>query len=319
MTGKNRVLDRVGRGREMAADEKVILQTNLEELKLFSRGKVRDIYALDDCLLIVATDRISAFDVVLPTGIPYKGRVLTAMTQFWLKLLAELTPSHFITADVAQMGEAARRQADILRGRSMLVRRAEVLPVECVVRGYLAGSAWREYQETGSVCGIKLPRGMMESEELADPIFTPATKATTGHDENISFERAGQVVGRERAAEMRQRSLALYAEARDCARSRGIIICDTKFEWGMADGRMILVDEVLTPDSSRFWPAETYKPGGAQPSFDKQFVRDYLIGIGWNREPPAPPLPEDIVRKTTEKYLEAHRRLAGHSLFAQRS
>jgi phosphoribosylaminoimidazole-succinocarboxamide synthase len=291
-----------------------VLETNLEGLALFNRGKVRDIYAWGDRLLIVATDRISAFDSVLPTGIPLKGKVLTALTEFWLALLSDVTPSHLITTDVSQMGEAVCRHARLLRGRSMLVRKAKVLPIECVVRGYLAGSGWKEYQRSGGICGLRLPRGLREAEELPEPIFTAATKAMTGHDENITFEQAARLAGERLAAEARDRSLALYNRARDYARRRGILIGDTKFEWGLVEGGMILVDEVLTPDSSRFWPAESYEPGHPQPSFDKQFVRDYLMETGWNREPPAPELPPEIVRKTTEKYREAYRRLTGRAL-----
>jgi len=295
----------------------VILETKLEGLTPLSRGKVRDMYAVGENVLIVASDRISAFDVVLPTGIPWKGHVLTALTQFWLSpegVIADVTPNHLITTDVDEMGREAARHADILRGRSMLVRKARVLPIECVVRGYLAGSGWKEYREKGSICGIALPNGLKESAELPQPIFTPSTKATTGHDENISFEEVGKIVGWQIAEELRHRSLAVYKKARDYARGKGIIICDTKFEWGVAEGSLILVDEVLTPDSSRFWPAEGYAPGRSQPSYDKQFVRDYLIRIGWNKEPPAPELPADIVRMTSEKYLEAYRLLTGRAL-----
>jgi phosphoribosylaminoimidazole-succinocarboxamide synthase len=291
-----------------------VLETNLEGLALFNRGKVRDIYAWGDRLLIVATDRISAFDLVLPTGIPLKGKVLTALTEFWLALLSDVTPSHLITTDVSQMGEAVCRHARLLRGRSMLVRKAKVLPIECVVRGYLAGSGWKEYQRSGGICGLRLPRGLREAEELPEPIFTAATKAMSGHDENITFEQAARLAGERLAAEARDRSLALYNRARDYARRRGILIGDTKFEWGLVEGGMILVDEVLTPDSSRFWPAESYEPGHPQPSFDKQFVRDYLMETGWNREPPAPELPPEIVRRTTEKYREAYCRLTGRAL-----
>jgi len=291
-----------------------VLETNLEGLTLVNRGKVRDIYAQDDALLIVATDRISAFDSVLPTGIPHKGRVLTALTAFWLDLLSEVTPSHLITTDVSAMPPAVQRHAAVLDGRAMLVRRVAIQPIECVVRGYLAGSGWKDYQATGAVCGVSLPPGLREADELPEPIFTPATKAASGHDENISFDQAAAMVGEEVAVQLRDLSLEVYLRARDYARERGIIICDTKFEWGLAGGRLLLADEVLTPDSSRFWPADEYEPGRPQPSFDKQFVRDYLIEIGWNREPPAPPLPEEIVRKTSEKYLQAHALLTGRSL-----
>ena len=294
--------------------ERVVLGTELAGLRPLTRGKVRDIYELDGRLLIVATDRISAFDHILPTGIPCKGRVLTALTEFWLGLLSDVAPNHLLTTDVEAMGDAVRAHADILRGRTMLVRRLDMLPVECVVRGYLAGSAWKEYRATGRVGGIGLPPGLREADELAEPIFTPATKAATGHDENISFQRMRRQIGARAADRLRDLSLTLYRRAQDYARKRGILIADTKFEWGRDGEGLVLADEVLTPDSSRFWPAETYVPGGPQPSFDKQFVRDYLDRIGWNREPPAPPLPEDIVRRTREKYVQAYERLTGRPL-----
>jgi len=294
--------------------EPVIVKTDLEGLRLFNRGKVRDIYEVGEHLLIVATDRISAFDHVLGSGIPYKGRVLTGLTRFWLDLLGDDVENHLVTMDPNEMGPGAARHADVLAGRAMLARRADVIPVECVVRGYLAGSAWKEYQAGGSVCGIALPPGLKESDRLPEPIFTPATKAESGHDENISFERAAETVGRATADAIREKSLAVYNRASAYARERGIIISDTKFEWGFFDARIILIDEVLTPDSSRFWPADRYAPGGPQPSYDKQFVRDYLIGIEWNREPPVPALPDDIVRKTSEKYLQAYERVTGHPL-----
>jgi phosphoribosylaminoimidazole-succinocarboxamide synthase len=290
-----------------------VIETNLEGLELVSRGKVRDMYSLGSRLLIVTTDRISAYDSVLGSGIPWKGMVLTHLTEFWLDYLSDVTSHHLITADIDQMADAVAAHRDVLAGRSMLVRRAEVLPVECVVRGYLAGSAWRSYAQGGSVCGIELPPGLVEGEKLPEAVFTPATKAETGHDENITFERMGQVVGEERAGEIRRRSLALYRRASEYALDRGIIISDTKFEWGMVEGELTLIDEVLTPDSSRFWPAETYEPGGPQLSYDKQYVRDWLDESGWDHQPPAPGLPDRVVGKTAEKYLQACRALTGSS------
>ena len=297
----------------MATD--VILQTDLPGVNRLNRGKVRDIYEIDGNLLIVATDRISAFDVILPTGIPNKGKVLTGLTEFWLNQIAEASPNHLITTDVAEMPAALQAHADVLRGRSMLCRRAEVFPVECVARGYLAGSGWKSYQADGTVCGIKLPAGLRESDELPEPIFTPATKAESGHDENISFERVIEILGAAAANELRDRTLGLYSRARDFARERGIIICDTKFEWGRTDdGRIILIDEALTPDSSRFWPADQYEPGRSQASFDKQFVRDWLETCDWDKTPPAPDLPADVVARTSEKYMQAYEILTGKPL-----
>ncbi len=292
-----------------------LVETHLDGLPLVKRGKVRNIYAVGDALLIVATDRISAFDYVLPTGIPDKGRVLTQLSAFWFRTLGEVVPNHLITVDVDQYPDAARRHADLLRGRSMLVRRTTPLPVECVARGYLAGSGWKEYQRTGAVCGVPLPAGLSESDRLPAPIFTPATKAESGHDENISEAEVARLLGAERTAQLRDLTLALYARGAAHAEARGIIVADTKFEFGVADdGTLILIDEVLTPDSSRFWPKDAYVPGRAQPSFDKQYVRDYLDAIGWNRQPPVPPLPDDVVARTREKYLEAYRRLTGEAL-----
>ena len=289
-----------------------ILQTNIASLPAPKRGKVRDIYAFGDKLLIVATDRISAFDSVMPNGIPDKGRILTQLSKFWFDFTAAITPSHLVTTDIDAMGldltDGERKQ---LRGRSTLGRKAEVIPIECVVRGYLAGSGWKEYRKSGTVCGIELPEGLKESDKLPEPIFTPATKAESGHDENISFEEAAKQVGEDVARQLRDRSLEVYDVARAYAAKCGIIIADTKFEWGFFGGEIILVDEVLTPDSSRFWPADQYKPGGPQPSFDKQYVRDHLESSGWNKEPPAPALPEDVVANTRSKYLEALRLLAG--------
>ena len=295
--------------------DQVLLQTDFPELELFASGKVRDVYRVGtDRLLFVATDRISAFDYVLATGIPHKGRVLTQLSLFWFEFLKDVVPNHLVTADVNLYPAEVRPYADQLRGRSMLVQRAEMFPVECVVRGYLSGSGWKEYKTNGSVCGIKLPAGLRESEQLPEPIFTPATKATTGHDENISFEHMTQLVDPEDARQLRDLSLAIYKKAADYARQKGIIIADTKFEFGRTAAGITLGDEVLTPDSSRFWPADKYKPGMSQESFDKQYVRDYLEEIHWNKQPPAPALPEEVARKTSEKYTEAYRQLTGREL-----
>ena len=295
---------------------RTVAETSLPRLGLLRRGKVRDVYETDgEHLLIVATDRISAFDCVLPTQIERKGEVLTALSRFWFERLARVTPNHLVTTDIEQMPAAVRESAEVLRGRSMLVRRTEVFPVECVVRGYLAGSGWKDYQRTGEVCGHKLPAGLRESDKLAEPLFTPATKAEEGHDENISEARMQEIVGAEVTKRLRDTSLALYREAETYARARGIIIADTKFEFGLErEGRILLVDEALTPDSSRFWPAESYSPGGPQPSFDKQFVRDYLETLPWDKRPPAPPLPAEVAAATTARYLEAYRLLTGESL-----
>jgi phosphoribosylaminoimidazole-succinocarboxamide synthase len=273
------------------------------------RGKVRDVYDLGDRLVIVATDRISAFDWVLPTGIPEKGRVLTALTLFWLRLLR--VPNHLLGTDLKDMGPEFAAQGAALEGRTMLVRKTEVFPVECVVRGYLAGSGWKEYRQTGAVCGVALPPGLVESDRLPEPIFTPATKEESGHDINISFEEMGARVGRDAAEELRRRSLEVYGRAAEYARTRGIVIADTKFEWGrLPSGEIILIDEALTPDSSRFWPADQYRPGGSQPSFDKQFVRDWLdLESGWDRNGPPPPLPPEVVEATRARYREAFDRL----------
>jgi len=287
-----------------------VRETNLEGLEV-RRGKVRDVYDLGDRILIVATDRISAYDVIMPTPIPDKGTILTALSLFWFDFLSDLTPNHLITAEVGEMGPEARAQADVLEGRSMLCHKADVFGVECVVRGYLAGSGWREYQARGTICGIELPGGLKQCDRLPEPIFTPATKAESGHDENISFEQAKQMIGAGAATTLRDRSIAVYKKAADYARERGIILSDTKFEWGEADGRIILVDEVLTPDSSRFWPADAYEPGHDQPSFDKQFLRNYLDTLDWDKTPPAPELPDDIVVRTRAKYVEAYERLTG--------
>jgi phosphoribosylaminoimidazole-succinocarboxamide synthase len=293
----------------------VLLRTNFPKLELHVSGKVRDVYELDGAhLLFVATDRISAFDYVLATGIPHKGQVLTQISLFWFDFLRDIVPNHLVTADVDRYPESVRKYADQLRGRSMMVLRADMIPVECVVRGYLSGSAWKEYRADGSVCGIGLPAGLKESARLPEPIFTPAIKATTGHDENISFEKMVEIAGRDVSVELRTLSLKIYAAAADYAREKGILIADTKFEFGRTPRGITLADEVLTPDSSRFWPADQYQPGQAQNSYDKQYVRDYLEEIRWTKQPPAPALPPEVVRKTSEKYLEAFRQLTGREL-----
>jgi phosphoribosylaminoimidazole-succinocarboxamide synthase len=297
--------------------DSVLLQTDFPELELYASGKVRDVYRLDnERLLFVATDRISAFDYVLASGIPHKGRVLTQISLFWFDFLKDIVPNHFITADLERYPTNVREYADQLRGRSMVVTRGEMFPVECVVRGYLSGSGWKEYKATGKVCGIELPTGLRESDKLPEAIFTPATKATTGHDINISFQEMCKIVDPEQSRRLRDVSLQLYTKAADYARQKGIIIADTKFEFGLTAAGITLADEVLTPDSSRFWPAETYQPGSAQASFDKQYVRDYLEEIRWNKLPPAPALPPEVARRTSEKYLEAYRRLTGRELDA---
>jgi phosphoribosylaminoimidazole-succinocarboxamide synthase len=293
----------------------VLLQTEFSDLHLHASGKVRDVYTVDDQqLLFVATDRISAFDYILATGIPHKGRVLTQLSLFWFDFLADIVPNHLITADVDQYPKSVRAYADQLRGRSMLVQRAEMFPVECVVRGYISGSAWKEYKASGKVCGIALPENLKESDALPEPIFTPATKAVTGHDENISFDEMCKIVGVETASHLRDLTLRVYKKAAAYARSRGIIIADTKFEFGRTAKGITLADEVLTPDSSRFWPADKYAPGKSQESYDKQYVRDYLEEIHWNKQPPAPALPAEVARRTSEKYLEAYHQLTGHKL-----
>jgi phosphoribosylaminoimidazole-succinocarboxamide synthase len=289
--------------------------TEFKSLTLKGRGKVRDIYDLGDRLLIVATDRISAFDVVMPNPIPDKGRVLTQLSKFWFDLTKEIVPNHIIFTEVEDFPEGCRPYRELLKGRSMLVVKADPLPVECVVRGYLSGSGWEEYKKTGEICGIPLPKGLVESSRLEEPIFTPATKAEMGmHDENIVFEKVEKIVGKEMAQRLKSLALAVYKMARDFAEKRGILIADTKMEFGMKEGKFLLIDELLTPDSSRFWPKDEYLPGGSQKSFDKQFLRDYLLSIRWNKTPPAPPLPEEIIQKTREKYLEAYERLVGKSL-----
>jgi phosphoribosylaminoimidazole-succinocarboxamide synthase len=299
-------------------DRKPLLESNIPEAKLWRRGKVRDVYDLGDRLLIIATDRISAFDVILPTGIPDKGVVLTQISLFWFRLLEDVIPNHVVTSDVEQYDPVLRPYRDQLEGRSMIVRKTEPLPVEAVVRGYITGSGWKEYKAKSSVCGIALPAGLRESDRLEPAIFTPSTKAEVGHDENITFAEVEKLLGTERAAQVRDVTLAIYHRARAHAESRGIILADTKFEFGILrsseDSRLIWIDEALTPDSSRFWPKDEYAPGRGQPSFDKQYVRDYLEGLTWDKRPPGPPLPAEIVARTTEKYREAYRRLTGSDL-----
>lgn len=292
-----------------------LIQTHLGSVPLLGRGKVRDLYAVGDALLLVASDRISAFDHVLATGIPGKGKILTQMSLFWLELLKDTVPNHLITADVAEFPAELRPYADQLEGRSMLVRRAEMFPVECVARGYIAGSGWKEYKSSQTICGIALPSGLADGSRLPNAIFTPATKSEGGaHDENISFARTEDLVGKADAADLMRLTLALYAKAARHAEEHGLILADTKFEFGKIAGRILLADEVLTPDSSRFWEAKTWNPGGAQPSFDKQFVRDYLESIHWNKLAPAPALPDEVVERTQMKYVEAFRRLTERDL-----
>jgi len=292
-----------------------LLTTNLGDIPLLGRGKVRDLYAIDGALLLVATDRISAFDHVLGSGIPDKGKILTQISLFWFDLLKNLVPNHVITADVAEFPPALRPYDAQLNGRSMLVKRANMFPVECVARGYLAGSGWKEYQASGTVCGIKLPSGLKDGSRLPEPIFTPATKSQDGaHDENISYAAVEELLGTNEAAELRELTLAIYRTAAAHAESRGLILADTKFEFGKTSEGVILADEVLTPDSSRFWDGKAWEPGGAQPSFDKQFVRDYLESIRWNKQAPAPKLPDEVVERTRAKYLEAFRRITGREM-----
>ena len=291
-----------------------LLQLELPGIKKLKSGKVREIFDLGDAFLLVATDRISAFDCIMPNGIPRKGEVLTQLSHFWFERFAALIPNHLLARARDPLPAVLKPFAAQLARRSMIVKKAEPLAIECVVRGYLAGSGWKEYKRSQTVCAIKLPPGLEESSELPEPIFTPATKAESGHDENISFEQAAGVTGREIAEQARAASLKIYSEARAYARQRGIIIADTKFEFGLFDGKLILIDEVLTPDSSRFWPADQYQPGRSQPSFDKQFVRDYLETLEWNKTPPAPALPSDVVTRTEAKYLEAYERLTGKPL-----
>ncbi|MDV5121822.1 MAG: phosphoribosylaminoimidazolesuccinocarboxamide synthase [Candidatus Scalindua sp.] len=298
----------------MASNDTVLLETSIPYLKLHNKGKVREIFEIDGNLLLVATDRISAFDVILPNGIPHKGKVLTQMSEFWFELIGELTENHLITTSIDEIDKITEEDRDLLRGRSMLVKKVDVIPVECIVRGYIAGSGWKDYKKNNAICGISLPGDLKESDKLPEPIFTPSTKAESGHDENISFEEAVNITGRELAEEIRQKSIAIYKKASEYALTKGIIISDTKFEWGKYGDKVILIDEVLTPDSSRFWPMESYSPGKPQPSFDKQFVRDYLESCGWDKNPPPPSLPEDIIRTTSEKYLEAYTKLTGKEI-----
>jgi len=292
--------------------EQIILQTEFKDLQLLNRGKVRDLYDMGDALLMIATDRISAFDVILPNGIPGKGKILTQLSAFWFSQLAGIVPHHLISTRVEDFPAACRPYRDILSGRSMLIKKTKPLPVECVVRGYLSGSGWKDYQKSGAVCGIPLPAGLKESAPLNEPIFTPSTKAEIGtHDENIDFAVAQKLVGKETADRLRALTIAIYQRARSIAEEKGIIIADTKFEFGMLNNEIILIDEVLTPDSSRFWPMDSYAPGKSQNSFDKQFVRDYLLSLTWDQKPPAPTLPDEIIQKTSQRYIEAYRRLTG--------
>lgn len=291
-----------------------VLRTDFPGVPCMSRGKVRDIYDLGEHLLIVVTDRISAFDHVLPNGIPDKGRVLNLLSAFWMERTRNLVQNHLVSVRVEDLPESLRAHREILEGRFTLARKARMLPVECIVRGYLVGSGWNDYRRTGSVCGIPLPEGLLESARLPEPIFTPSTKAETGHDENIPFEEVVRRIGPDLAEEVRRTSIDLYRHAEEYGRSRGILIADTKFEFGIVDGRLTLCDEVLTPDSSRFWPADGYQPGRSQPSFDKQYVRDYLLSIHWNKEPPIPVLPDEVVRQTANRYREAYRRLVGQEI-----
>lgn len=293
----------------------LVKQTDLPGLNLISRGKVRDIYDLGDTLLMVTSDRISAFDVIMNEPIPDKGAVLTQISRFWFKQVEDIIPNHIISTDVADYPAACRPYADVLAGRSMWVKKAKPLAAECIVRGYVAGSGWKDYQATGAICGIKLPAGLKESDRLPEPIFTPSTKADLGtHDENISFDEMSRICGKELAEQARDATIKIYCRARDIADQKGIIIADTKFEFGLYEGKLIIIDECLTPDSSRFWPKDQYLPGGPQPSFDKQFLRDYLETLDWNKTAPAPPLPTEIIAKTGEKYKEALFRLAGITL-----
>jgi len=291
-----------------------ILQLDLPGIKKIKSGKVREMFDLGDRLLLVASDRISAFDVIMPNGIPRKGEVLTQISHFWFEKFSSLVPNHLLANANDPLPHNLQPFADKLARRSMIVKKAKPLAIECIVRGYLAGSGWKEYQKTQTVCGIKLPAGLKESSELPEPVFTPSTKAEAGHDENISFEQAQEIVGNEFATQARDLSLKIYKAGRDYARQRGIIIADTKFEFGVFEGKLILIDEVLTPDSSRFWPADKYAPGHGQPSFDKQFVRDYLETLDWDKTPPGPALPAEIVNNTSAKYLEAYERLTGKKL-----
>jgi phosphoribosylaminoimidazole-succinocarboxamide synthase len=295
-------------------NKEVLLNTDFKGLKIFRKGKVRDVYDLGDKLLIVSCDRISCFDVVLPCGIPHKGEVLTAISNFWFDFTKDILPNHLITSDFKEYPDSLKEYKENLIGRSMLVVKSKPLPVECIVRGYLSGSGWKEYQKSKSVCGIKLPEGLRESDKLPSVVFTPSTKADIGHDQNVSQKYIEDLIGKDTADKLSKASIAIYKKASDYALTRGIIIADTKFEFGVYDNKIILIDEVLTPDSSRFWPADEYAPGRPQASFDKQFVRDYLETLTWDKTPPAPRLPEEIIAKTTQKYLEAFTRLTGRGL-----
>ena len=293
----------------------VLLNTNFPNLKLYAKGKVRDIYEVGDYLLLVSTDRLSAFDVIMSQGIPYKGMVLTKISEFWFNLTKDIIPNHFITTDVNKYPAECKEYSEVLQNRSMLIKKAKVIPIECIVRGYITGSGWKDYKRTGEISGIKLPAGLHESEKFPEPLFTPSTKAEIGdHDENISAEQAVQIVGEENFNAVKSATINIYKKASDYALTKGIIIADTKFEFGKIEGKIILVDEVLTPDSSRFWPFDKYQKGKVQESYDKQFVRDYLLSINFNMQPPPPPLPEDIIRKTSEKYLDIYKKLTGDSL-----
>lgn len=294
---------------------KAVLETYLSDIKPFSIGKVRDIYDLDDKLLFIASDRISAFDVVLPTPIPYKGQVLTALSEFWFDLTKDIIKNHLITANVNEFPYELKKYSDILDGRSMIVKKAKRIDMECVVRAYITGSAWRSYKEKGSVCGIELPSGLKESDRLPEPIFTPTSKSDSGHDMELTYSEARDLIGKELFDELRDKSIQILMTACKEAESKGIIIADTKFEFGIDDNSLMLIDEVLTPDSSRFWPMDDYEPGRPQKSFDKQYVRDYLEEIKWDKNPPAPELPDDVIKKTTEKYINAYEKLTGKSFF----
>ncbi|MBW2606076.1 MAG: phosphoribosylaminoimidazolesuccinocarboxamide synthase [Deltaproteobacteria bacterium] len=291
-----------------------VIKTDFSDLKIFKRGKVRDVYDLGDTLLMVATDRISAFDVVIPDPIPDKGKILTQISLFWFDLMKPLLENHIISSKTDDYPEECKKYAEILKGRSMLVKKTKPLPVECVVRGYISGSGWKSYQESGRICGIKLPEGLKESEKLAEAIFTPSTKEEVGtHDVNIDFDEAVNLIGKDIAEKVRALSLEIYKKGTELADEKGIIIADTKFEFGLIEDEIILIDEVLTPDSSRFWPKETYRPGGSQESFDKQYLRDYLLSINWDQKPPAPPLPEEVIKNTRNKYIEAFNKLTGRN------
>ena len=296
-------------------ESKALLNTDFPKLKLFARGKVRDIYEVDDSLLLVSTDRLSAFDVIMDQGIPYKGMVLTKISEFWFDFIKDIIPNHIISTNVDEYPEICKEYAEDLRNRSMLVRKAEVVPIECIVRGYISGSGWKDYNRTGKISGIKLPQGLKESEKFSDPIFTPSTKAEIGeHDENISAEQAMEITDKETFEILKDSTLKIYNKAAEFAMDKGIIIADTKFEFGKHNDKIIIVDEVLTPDSSRFWPLDKYETGRGQDSYDKQFVRDYLLSIIFNKQPPPPPLPDDIIKKTSEKYLDIYEKLTGESL-----